>query len=121
MPIRSWRATPGDLSRSPLVVAQARAPRAWIGWSALVLVALVAGAAASHLYWVRQAGGSLLQAAALADLQEIRQGLEQSRLQLRVAAARGQELERQVDALNQQLRECQQEVTFFRKARSDKP
>ena len=36
--------------------------------------------------------------------------------QLRVAEARSQELERQVDILNQRLHASQEEVTFFRKA-----
>ena len=36
---------------------------------------------------------------------------------LRVADARSQELERQIDALNQKLTESQDELTFFRKAR----
>jgi len=41
-------------------------------------------------------------------------------LQLRVSDARSQELERQIDALNQRLRECQEEVAFFRKTREGK-
>ena len=36
---------------------------------------------------------------------------------LRVADARSQELERQIDALNHKLTEAQDELTFFRKAR----
>ena len=56
-------------------------------------------------------------AAPTAELVQVRQQLEQARLGLRVAEARGQELERQVDALNQKLNESQDELTFFRKAR----
>jgi hypothetical protein len=52
-----------------------------------------------------------------AELVQLRQQLEQARLGLRVAEARGQELERQVDSLNQKLAESQDELTFFRKAR----
>ena len=48
---------------------------------------------------------------------QLRQQLEQATLGLRVAEARAQELERQVDALNQKLTESQDELTFFRKAR----
>jgi hypothetical protein len=33
---------------------------------------------------------------------------------MRVSEARSEELERQIATLNRQLRECQQEVTFFR-------
>ena len=46
--------------------------------------------------------------------------LEQARLTLSISEARGQELERQVDALNQRLREAQDELTFFRKTREGK-
>ena len=56
-------------------------------------------------------------AAANPELVQLRQQLEQARLGLRVAEARGQELERQVDSLNQKLTESQDELTFFRKAR----
>jgi hypothetical protein len=41
-------------------------------------------------------------------------------LALRLADARGQELEHQIDALNQRLRESTEELTFFRKAREGK-
>ena len=51
------------------------------------------------------------------ELAQLRQQLEQAQLGLRVAEARGQELERQVDSLNQKLTESQDELTFFRKAR----
>jgi len=52
-----------------------------------------------------------------AQMQPLRQEVDQTRLALRLAAARSHELERQVDALNQRLREATEELTFFRKAR----
>ena len=39
---------------------------------------------------------------------------------LRIADARSQELEKQIDELNQKLNESQDELTFFRKAREGK-
>jgi hypothetical protein len=51
---------------------------------------------------------------------QLRQQLEQARMGLRVADARSQELEKQIDALNQKLTESQDELTFFRKAREGK-
>jgi chromosome segregation ATPase len=57
---------------------------------------------------------------ALKDLQQLQQAQEQARLQLRVAEARSQELEHQIDSLNQRLRESQEELTFFRKSRETK-
>ena len=46
--------------------------------------------------------------------------LEQSRLQQRLSASHSQELERQIDALNRQLRESQEELSFLRQARTAK-
>jgi uncharacterized protein HemX len=109
-----------DLARARLVLSSVRGRRGWILWSALVIAALLGGATGSHLYWSERLGPLQQQAGALKELQQLRQGLEQSRLQQRVSDARSQELERQIDALNQQLRECQEEVTFFRKARDGK-
>ena len=43
--------------------------------------------------------------------------LEQSQLALKVAEGRSEELERQIASLVKQLRETQEELTFFRKAR----
>ena len=39
---------------------------------------------------------------------------------MRVSEARGLELERQIDALNQRLRECQDDLAFLRKAHNGK-
>jgi chromosome segregation ATPase len=57
---------------------------------------------------------------ASAEIQPLKQQLDQARLALRLSSARSQELERQVDALNQRLRESTEELTFFRKAREGK-
>ena len=61
-----------------------------------------------------------LAAAAPDNSQQLEKRLEQARLTLSVSEARGQELERQIDALNQRLRETQDELTFFRKTREGK-
>lgn len=120
MSIRPWRAAPRNLARARLVLSQGRARRGWIVWCVLVIAALLAGAAGSHLYWRERLAPLQQQAVALKDLQQLQQGLEQSRLQLRVSEARGHELERQIDALNQRLRESQDELTFYRKTRDGK-
>jgi len=111
-----------DLTRVGLTLA----PRRRSGRGALVATVLVAAAFASGL-----ATGELLResappvvvrapAAATAELMQLRQQLEQARMGLRVADARSQELEKQIDALNQKLTESQDELTFFRKAREGK-
>ena len=91
-----------------------------------MLAALLAGAAASHAWrhhdtdiWQPHAG--LLASAATAasgtsGLLSLEQNLTTARLQLRVAQARSQELEHQIDTLHQGLHACQEEVAFFRKA-----
>lgn len=121
MSIRRWPVAHADLARSRLVLAPGGARRGWIVWCTLILAALLAGAAGSHLYWSEQLGQVQQQAVARVDLRQLTQGLEQARLSLRVSDARAQELERQIDALNQQLHKCQEEVTFFRKARDGRP
>jgi len=113
-----------------VVLSSGRAGRGWVVWCALVIAATLAGAAGDHFYlneWFGQLQQPVQQpTVAPKDLrqpqqpQQPEQVQEQSRLLLRVSEARSQELERQIGALNQGLRECQEEVTFFRKARDGK-
>jgi uncharacterized protein HemX len=121
MSTRLWSVAHGDLARIRLVLSPGGARRGWIVWCALILAALLAGAAGSHFYWSERLGQVQQQAVALSDLQQLEQGLEQARLSMRVSEARSLELERQIDTLNQQLHKCQEEVTFFRKTRDGKP
>ncbi len=120
MSISFWRAAPNNLARIRLVLSPGRARRGWVVWCALVVAAMLAGAAAGHVYWSAELAPLQSQAVVLRELQQLQQGLEQSRLQMRVSEAHGQELERQIDALNQRLRECQDDLAFFRKARDAK-
>ena len=94
MSTRLWRVAPKNLARIRLVLSPGRARRSWIVWFALIIAALLAGAAASHAYWRARLGPLQSQAAALKDLQQLQQAQEQSRLQMRVSDARGQELDR---------------------------
>ena len=111
-----------DLTRVGLTLA----PRRRSGRGALVAAVLVAVAFAAGL-----ATGEVLRESApaavvrappapTAELVQLRQQVEQARMGLRVADARSQELEKQIDALNQKLTESQDELTFFRKPREGK-
>jgi hypothetical protein len=113
------RAATHDLTRVGLTLA----PPPQRGRSLLLVVALVGAAFAAGL-----GAGELLRqqptpvvvrtpALPNAELVQLRQQLEQAKAGLRIAEARGEELERQIDALNQKLTESQDELTFFRKAR----
>ncbi len=109
-----------QLTRSLLVLAPARAPTGWrLPLLALGLAASLALAGHVHrgdLPWpVPEARLAAL--AAPPDDRPSRQMLDQAQLALRLSEARGRELERQIDVLNQRLRESQEELTFFRKAR----
>ncbi|HEX2541300.1 MAG TPA: hypothetical protein VHM00_09495 [Caldimonas sp.] len=102
----------------------------WLLRSLLLLAALTAGVGAGFagrepaLALVQSASATLKTGPAPeeveAQIQPLRHEVDQTRLALRLAAARNQELERQVDALNQRLRESTEELTFFRKAREGK-
>jgi hypothetical protein len=122
MPTGFGRAATHDLTRVGLTLA----PQPRHGRRVVLLVAFVAFVAAAFAggatlgeLWRAQAPPVAVRnpTAPNAELQQLRQQLEQAKLGLRVAEARGQELERQVDALSQKLTESQDELTFFRKAR----
>ena len=117
MPIPSVRATPNPLTRIRLVLSPGAARRGWVGWGAVVAAALLAGAAAGRFFWSDGPAALPDPGPALQQLKTLQHALEQSRLQLRASDARSHELERQIDAFNQRLRECQEELTFFRNAR----
>ncbi len=113
------RAATHDLTRIGLTLAPPpRRGRRFVAALALVASAFAAGFVAGEL--LREPSAPVVvrvPATATAELGQLRQQLEQARLGLRVAEARGDELERQVDSLNQKLTESQDELTFFRKAR----
>jgi hypothetical protein len=113
------RAATHDLTRVGLTLAPPpRHGRRFVAALALVATASAAGFGAGEL--LREPATPVVvrvPAAPTAELVQLRQQLEQARLALRVAEARGDELERQVDTLNQKLTESQDELTFFRKAR----
>lgn len=113
------------LARMDLVLAPGRGAGARV--RAVLLALLAVAAAAGGGWWVgmQGAGAGVLRLAASAAPSETPPGdtapslapsLEQARVALQVAQARGQELERQIDALNQRLHQCQEELMFFRKA-----
>ena len=111
-----------DLTRVGLTLA----PRRRSGRGAFVATVLVAAAFAAGLATgeaLRERAPAVVvsaPSAPSAELVQLRQQLEQARMGLRVADARSQELEKQIDALNQKLTESQDELTFFRKAREAK-
>jgi hypothetical protein len=119
MPNGFGRTATRDLTHVGLTLApRSRRGRWFVVVAALVVAALVAGLGAGEL--LRESAPPVVvrtPAAPSAELAPLRQQLEQAKAALRIAEARGQELERQVDSLNQKLAESQDELTFFRKAR----
>ena len=127
MSIGFGRTATQDLTHVGLVLAPRRAWRRSLAAAALAALALAAGAGIGYVVRgrappavqespaARREIGSLRQ-----QLEPLRQQLEQARLAQRLADARGHELERQVDSLNQRLTQSQDELTFFRKAREGK-
>lgn len=114
------RARTNDLTRLPLVLTPGGPRRgAWLRGAALVL-ALLGGAAASHVYWSQELARWREDAVPIAELRQAEQAAAQARMQLEVSEAHGRELEQQIDGLNQRLRESQDELAFFRKGRDAK-
>ena len=109
------------LTQVSLELMPRRGARRWLLRSVLILGALGAGAAAGvvgrdQAMAAMQAPPPVVDAVA-AQMQPLRHEVDQTRLALRLSTARSQELERQVDSLNQRLREATEELSFFRKAR----
>lgn len=117
MPLRPWLARANDLARVPLVLAPGNRRRAHLLQALALVAALLGGAAASHLYGREQRAAWQEDAVPMQRLLQTEQALAQVRLQLQMSEAHGRELEHQVDALNQRLRACLEEVAFFRKGR----
>jgi hypothetical protein len=111
-----------DVSRVALVLAPVGRRRRL---RALALVAALAGAlvlgvVATDLHWRARQAQWQQGAVPLRDLQQVEQALAQLRMQLQVSEAHGRELEQQIDGLHQRLRECVEELTFFRTGRNAK-
>jgi hypothetical protein len=128
MSLRLRRKATRELTRIRLVLSPRRLHGGWFAFSAL-LAATVSIAATTHLVPgielpfvapVSSVAAGPVVAAAPDTSKALEKRLEQARLTLSLSEARGQELERQVDALNQRLREAQDELTFFRKTREGK-
>ena len=129
MSLRLRRKATRELTRIRLVLSPRRLHGGWFAFSAL-LAATVSIAATTHLVpgielpFVASTNSASLTATTVAAATDtskaLEKRLEQARLTLSLSEARGQELERQVDALNQRLREAQDELTFFRKTREGK-
>jgi uncharacterized protein HemX len=118
--MRAWPFAATDFAHSRLVLSSARTLRRRSRGVAAAITAFAAGAALAFFYEAQHVSVPPQPQAASQELPPLRAELEQSRLQLRVAEARGQELEHQIDTLNQQLRASQEELTFFRKTRDAK-
>ena len=116
------RAVTRDLTRLGLVLTPGVVRGRWVARCALVVLGVLAGAAAIRVYDETQSTRTapLSVAAPATDTAPLKQQLEQSQLTLRVAESRSQELERQIATLVQQLRESQEELTFFKKTRDGK-
>ena len=88
--------------------------------AALLLAAAAAVAAAAWLHGWRTAQGGLDPGSTADPAAALRQQLGEVDAQLKMEQSRGQELERQIDALNKRLVEAQEQITFLRRARDER-
>jgi uncharacterized protein HemX len=116
--LRLRDSTTQRLTRRSLVLLPRRLRLDWAACIALLVAAQLVAAVAAWWYWQqRQASVQAQEQAHERSESAAQRQLEQSRLQQRLSASRSQELERQIDALNRQLRESQEELSFLRQAR----
>jgi flagellar motility protein MotE (MotC chaperone) len=126
MPLRLGRHASREITRMRLVLSPPRNPGRGLVFFGLLAAALAVAAISHSLQggeppWRAAAPLQLAMSSAAPDgSKQLEKQLEQTKLTLSMSEARGQELERQIDTLNQRLRETQDELTFFRKARGTK-
>jgi TolA-binding protein len=106
-----------DLELTPRTPRTGRRTGLMLGLLAAVVTAAVAGPGSAVMPWASAPAGAVSRS----DLRALEKALEHNRMQLRLSEARSRELERQIDTLNQRLREGQEQLTFFRSARNGKP
>src|SRR3954469_13591722 len=106
MTSRSARSAHHELTRSPLVISTGKkGGTSWIVWSGLAIAIASFGAAKIPIHYSLGAAPAKLASGALQANAALQQRIEQSEMSLKLAEARSQELERQIDALNQRVRE----------------
>lgn len=103
------------IALTPRVPHARRRTALWLALCTVALVAVVFGPGPDALPWAPPPPMAAPDTAALA------QALEKTRMQLRLSEARSRELENQIDALNQRVREGQEQLSFFRSAHVRKP
>jgi uncharacterized protein HemX len=123
--IRHRGSTTQRLTRRSLVLLPRRVRAGWAMCIALLIAAQLVAAATVGWYWQQRQASVQAQEQAhersgtevQTQLGELQRELEQSRLQQRLSVSQSQELERQIDGLNRQLRESQEELSFLRRPR----
>jgi septal ring factor EnvC (AmiA/AmiB activator) len=109
-----------DLSRVGFELSQQRNGRSRLARSIVAACALAVVAGGGYYLGAVHATAADDAAGWPALLSSHERDLEQAKMMLNVSQARGHELERQIDMLNQRLSACREELTFFREARTRK-
>lgn len=106
------------LTTAVLSLAPQRRRRVLLRWMAALLTSAAAASATTALLMDdgRRAGATPAPPTVHPGNDALQQQLDQLRLALGVAQARGAELERQIDGLAQRGRQCQEELVFFRQS-----
>lgn len=109
-----------DLSRVDFELSQQRDGRGRISRATVAVGVLAAVAGGGYYLGAAHATAADDAIGWPAILSSHKHDLEQTRMLLDVSQARGHELERQIDILNQRINTCREELTFFREARTRK-
>ncbi len=108
------------LTGASLVLTRRSLPAGWIAFIALAAATLCAGVGGIQLLRDQQ---QLVEQNASTTREQTRQlqaDLDKAQLLQQVAAARSEELEKQIDALYRELRDSEEELAFLRKPRESK-
>lgn len=110
-----YRASTRQLTKTSFVLAHNQSRRyLWLGaCSGLATAAL---AIAGFYFFAPEAESVRELASTRAALERLTRHYDERELELRMTGARTTELERQIEILNQRIRELQDELAFYRKA-----
>jgi uncharacterized protein HemX len=108
------------LTGASLVLTRRSLPKGWLAFIALSAAMLCAGIGGWQLLHGQQRHIEQQASTALQQTRRLQADLHKAQLLQQVAAARSEELEKQIDALHRELRDSAEELAYLRTSRNAK-